>query len=146
MIRINFKKLHPDAKIPFYATPGSVAFDIQSIEDINIMPGGLEMVHTGLAIELPINTELQVRQRSGLSLTFPNYIAIGVGTIDSDYRGEIIVPVKNNNNLGKYFRIKKGDRIAQAIAASVLKPELVLVEELSKTERGTGGFGHTGVE
>ena len=143
---LKIKKLNPEAIIPKYQTPGSVAFDLHSTEDVNIMLGASKMIHTGLAVELPMNCELQIRQRSGMSLEYPSYIAIGVGTVDTDYRGELMVPVVNNNRLGKYLKIKKGDRIAQAIVNPILKCEIMEVSELSDTERGAGGFGHTGKE
>jgi dUTP pyrophosphatase len=83
---LKVKKLHPDAIIPQYQTPGSVAFDLHSVADYNIMPGETKMVHFGIAVEVPQGYEMQIRQRSGISLEFPNYITICTGTIDQDYR------------------------------------------------------------
>ena len=138
------KKVHHDAIIPEYQTHGSVAFDLHSVDDYHLYPGKREMVHTGIAVEIPEFHEMQIRQRSGLSIKFPNYIAIGVGTIDQDYRGEIMVPIVNNNNLGLFFEIKKGDRIAQAIVSPITKVHIMETNALSGTERGKGGFGSTG--
>ncbi len=138
------KKLQPNAIIPEYQTEGSVAFDLHSCESGSLMPGETRMFHTGLAVELPKNHEMQIRQRSGMSITFPNYITIGVGTIDEDYRGEIMIPIKNNNNGGQYLTITTGDRIAQAIVSPVTKCHIIETNELAGTERGKGGFGSTG--
>jgi len=102
------------------------------------------MIHTGLAVAIPEGYEINVRARSGLSLKYPNYIAIsGGGTIDSDYRGEIIVPVVNHT--ADVWLIKRGDRIAQCIVSPIKQCELTLMDELPETERGEGGFGSTGL-
>lgn len=145
MIKLKIKKLHEDAIIPKYATRGSVAFDICSLEDYLIMNGlGVYLVKTGLAFAIPEGYEMTIRARSGLSVEHPNYVANGIGTIDYDYRGEIMIPVINNTPVA--WEIKKGDRIAQCIVSAVEICELELVDDLSKTERGAGGFGHTGVK
>jgi dUTP pyrophosphatase len=146
-MKLLVKKLHEDAIVPKYATEGSVAFDICSIEDLWLygQTGFVTFVKTGLAFAIPMGYEMNVRARSGLSIKYPNYIAIaGGGTIDSDYRGEIMVPVVNNST--EVWEIKKGDRIAQCIVAPVEICELKLIESLPKTKRGSGGFGHTGVK
>lgn len=149
---MEIKKLKEDAIEPFYKTEGSVAFDVSAIEEYTIEPdctrskfliSPVTMVHTGLAIDIPDGYEVNVRARSGLSLKYPNYIAIsGGGTIDSDYRGEIIIPIINNTN--RVWVIERGDRIAQCVVSPILRVEFMFVDELSKTERGSGGFGHTG--
>ncbi len=138
------KKLQPNAIIPEYQTEGSVAFDLHSCESGSLMPGETRMFHIGIAVELPKNHEMKIRQRSGMSITFPNYITIGVGTIDEDYRGEIMIPIKNNNSNGEYLTITSGDRIAQAIVSPVTKCHIIETNELAGTERGKGGFGSTG--
>lgn len=138
------KKLREDAIVPKYMTEGSVAFDICSIDNY-IVYHNLIMVHTGIAVAIPNGFEINVRARSGLSLEHPNYLAIsGGGTIDSDYRGEIIVPVVNNAYRKSGWEIKKGDRIAQCIVAPVEICEIKVVDNLPETKRGLGGFGHTG--
>ena len=131
--------------VPVYKTKGSVGFDIESNEDVIIKPGERKLIHTGLYIEIPSGYELQVRPRSGLSLK-DGFVTI-LGTIDNDYRGEIGVIGVNINNTG-HFQIDKGDRIAQGVLApiEIAKFEKVdSIDELSKTDRGTGGFGSTGV-
>ena len=134
-----------DVNIPVYKTNGSVGFDIESNEDVKLKPGERKLIHTGLYMEIPAGYELQVRPRSGLSLK-DGFVTI-LGTIDNDYRGEIGVIGVNINDTG-YFQIDKGDRIAQGVLApiEIAKFEKVdSIDELSKTDRGTGGFGSTGV-
>jgi dUTP pyrophosphatase len=136
------KKLHKDAVIPKYMTNGSVGFDFSAIEDY-VIYNEVVKVRTGLAFEIPNGYEMNIRARSGLSLKYPNYFVIsGGGTIDSDYRLEVLIPVINTTK--KRWEIKKGDRIAQGIISPIIKVEFVLVNELSETDR-KGGFGHTGV-
>jgi len=124
-------------------TEGSVGFDIFANNSFILAPEGQGIVTTGLAVEIPYDSELTIRQRSGLSKIYPNYIAIGIGTIDQDYRGEIMIPIVNNHKM-VHFEIKKGDRIAQGIVSPIIRCIVEEVDELSKTERGTGGFGSTG--
>ena len=140
---IKFKKLRDDAIIPEYMTTGAVGFDIYSNISFVLAPEGTGIVTTGLSVQIPCNSELTIRQRSGLSKLYPNYIAIGIGTIDQDYRGEIQIPVINNNPMGM-FKINIGDRIAQGIVSPIVKCVIEEVDELSDTERGEGGFGSTG--
>lgn len=140
---IKFKKLSDDAIIPQYMTDGAVGFDIYSTISFVLAVEGTGIVTTGIAVEIPKGSELTIRQRSGLSKTYPNYIAIGIGTIDQDYRGEIIIPVVNNNSM-HMFKINIGDRIAQGIVSPVIKCVIEEVDELSDTTRGEGGFGSTG--
>ena len=143
MIWLKIKKLKQDAIIPQYSTKGSVAFDISSLEKYALAPDRLIMVHTGLAVAIPEGYEMNVRARSGLSLKYPNYVAIaGGGTVDSDYRGEIIVPVYNHTD--ETWVIEKGDRIAQCIVSPIVRCLFDEVIELDETERNTGGFGSTG--
>jgi dUTP pyrophosphatase len=141
--QLKIKKLDEKAIIPQYATKGSVAFDIHSIEDAIIGPQRMVMIHTGIAVQLPKDHEMTVRQRSGMSLVYPNYIAISIGTIDEDYRGEITVPIYNHYNF-KHIEIKEGDRIAQCVVSPITRVKFKLVKKLDDTARGTGGFGHTG--
>ena len=139
---LKIKKLHPDAIIPQYTTKGAVAFDLHALEDTDIWEfRPPTFVRTGLAVEIPEGFEMQVRQRSGLSIKWPNYIVICVGTIDQDYRGEIMVPIRTDK---KAWNIKRGDRIAQAVISPVTIANIIEVDELSDTDRGSGGFGHTG--
>ena len=102
------------------------------------------MIPTGIAIELPHNTEAQVRSRSGLAIKSGIAVVNGIGTIDEDYRGEICVGLINHSKVD--FKIQRGDRIAQMAIMEVLKPEVVLSDDLSETQRADGGFGSTGVK
>lgn len=134
-------------KTPVYKTSGSVGFDIESNENETIIlkPGERRLIHTGLYMEIPIGYELQIRPRSGLSLK--NGFVPVLGTIDNDYRGEIGIIAMNLNDKDDFI-IKKGDRIAQGVIAPVvvaLFDKVDSIEKLSKTDRGTGGFGSTGV-
>jgi dUTP pyrophosphatase len=129
--------------LPARATAGAAGFDVASAEDLTIAPMERRLVPTGFAFAIPDGFEMQVRPRSGLALrhglTLPNTPA----TIDSDYRGELMVAVVN---LGaEPFVITRGMRIAQLVVARVERPSLVEVADLPVSERGHGGFGSTGV-
>lgn len=139
---LKVKKLYDDAVIPWYSTDGAVGFDLHSYEDVTLKSGEMKIVCTGIAVEVPEGYEMTVRQRSGLSIFHPNYIAICIGTIDSDYRGEIKMPIINNADLT--FTIKKGDRIAQCVISPIIRCYIKEVQKLSETKRNTSGFGHTG--
>lgn len=139
---LKVKKLDERAIIPEYATKGSVAFDVCALEDTIVNGTGVRLVRTGLSFSIPNGYEMQVRQRSGLSLEYANYLANCIGTIDSDYRGELKIPLISHK--GHKWIIKYGDRIAQCVINKVETPKLIEVEELDETERGSGGFGHTG--
>lgn len=134
-------------KIPEYKTTGSVGFDISSNDDETIIlaPGERKLIHTGLYMEIPIGYELQIRPRSGLSLK--KGFVPALGTIDNDYRGEIGI-IAMNLSRDEEMVIRKGDRIAQGVISPVInalfKP-VDSIEKLSKTDRGNGGFGSTGV-
>ena len=139
---LKIKKLNSKAKIPVYQTKEAAGFDLHSIEDIVINPGERRLIRTGLAFEIEFGYEVQIRPRSGLAFKHGITVLNTPGTIDSDYRGEIKVLLIN---LGENpFEIKKGERIAQAIVAPVIQAKIIEVNELSDTERGSGGFGSTG--
>lgn len=129
---------------PSYATKGASGFDLRANldEDLIIKPFERIAVPTGLFIEIPMGYEGQIRARSGMSLKHGITMVNGVGTIDSDYRGEIKVLIVNISD--KEYVIKNNDRIAQMIIAKYEKVDFKLVEELSDTDRDEGGFGHTG--
>lgn len=131
--------------LPQYETEGSAGMDIRAYleEDMVIEPGKRALVPTGLFTEIPAGYEIQIRARSGLAVKFGIGLVNGIGTIDSDYRGEIKVPLINWGE--EAFRISNGDRIAQMVVCRYEKAELEQAESLSDTERGAGGFGHTGV-
>ena len=152
-MKIEIKKLHADAVIPQYATPGAAGFDLVAVEDISFKPGETQLVKTGLSVAVPPGYELQVRPRSGLSLKTKLRVANSPGTCDSDYRGEICVimthsgqksDVFGNGHSDKLETINKGDRIAQGVICPVFQAEFEVVETLSETRRGAGGFGSTG--
>lgn len=131
-----------DLPLPSYATPGAAGMDLRSAENHAIKPGDHALVATGLAIALPEGFEAQVRPRSGLAVKHGVTVLNAPGTIDSDYRGEIKVPIINHGS--EDFVIARGDRIAQMVIARVERVELVELETLSDTQRGHGGFGSTG--
>jgi len=139
---LKIKKLNNEAIIPKYQTKEAAGFDLHSIEDMVIKPGERKLIGTGLAFEIEFGYEVQIRPRSGLAFKHAITVLNTPGTIDSDYRGEIKVLLINHGS--EAFEIKKGERIAQAVIAPVIQAEIVEVEELSDTERGSGGFGSTG--
>ena len=141
-MKLKIKKLKNEAVIPSYQTKEAAGFDLHSIEDVVLKPGERKLIGTGLAFEIEYGYEVQIRPRSGLAFKHGITVLNSPGTIDSDYRGEIKVLLINHSD--EEFEIKKGDRIAQAVVASVIQAEIVEVEELSSTERGEGGFGSTG--
>ena len=142
--RVRFQKLRPGAQAPRYMSAGAAGLDLASAADepIEIPPGGRVAVPTGLAFEIPEGFEGQVRPRSGLARKFGITLPNAPGTIDSDYRGEVQVPLINLGR--KAFTVERGMRIAQMLILPVPKVRLVEVDELDKTKRGTRGFGHTG--
>ncbi|MMZ45501.1 Deoxyuridine 5'-triphosphate nucleotidohydrolase [compost metagenome] len=186
-INVKIKRLHSDAVIPQYATPGAAAFDLVAVEDVIIAPGETKKVPLGLAFEIPEGYVMIVAMRSGVALKTNLRQPNGIGVIDSDYRGEVMMMFDNTHekdlfiagnqyghsvlipgagktydisgrdaeigdrvtggyNLDGTYIIRKGDRVAQAFILPIPRVNLVETdEELSETERGTGGFGHTGV-
>ncbi len=147
---VKIKVLHKDAKIPAYQSEGASGFDLHALENYTIYSGQTELIRTGLAFEIPENTEIQIRPRSGLSLKSPLRIANSPGTIDEDFRGEVCIIMTNIDNThltqfpGNAMVITKGDRIAQGVLVPVLKASFEVVEELSNTVRGTNGLGSSG--
>lgn len=162
------KKLHQDAVLPKYAKEGDSGFDLVAVEDVIIEPGETKLIKTGLAFDIPKGYEIQVRPRSGITLK--TKLRVQLGTIDSNYRGEVGVILDNNYNdpyddgeilyraysvkqevvgtdhypFGTYL-IRKGDRIAQGVIAAVGYTGFKEVLELSQTSRGTNGYGSTGI-
>lgn len=167
-IKLGFKKLDPEAKLPEYAHSGDAGMDVFALDDVDIPLHIPTMVHTGISAEIPDGYEIQVRPRSGLAckgVTVWN----SPGTVDSKYRGEICVILmylhneceqweepRRDTRTGKMimvgvgtrqkqkYEVKAGDKIAQLVLAPVTFADPVEVTELSETERGTGGFGSTG--
>ena len=132
-------------QLPQYETAGSAGMDIRAYleEPVTIAPGKRALIPTGLFMEIPEGYEVQIRARSGLAVKHGIGLTNGIGTIDSDYRGEIKVSLINWGE--EDFTVNNGDRIAQIVVAKYERAQLVQSEELSETERGSGGFGHTGI-
>jgi len=136
-----------EGALPEYATDGSAGMDLRALLPggaVTIEAGDRALIPTGLRIELPPGYEAQVRARSGLAVKHGIGLANGIGTIDSDYRGEIKVCLVN---LGREaFTVNDGDRIAQMVIAAYVRAALTKVDSLEDSGRGEGGFGHTGVD
>ena len=146
MIKIQIKRLSTSVSIPKYETPGSSGLDVAAYIENNIIiyPGEKAIVSTGFSISVPIGYEVQIRPRSGLAAKKNITVLNTPGTIDADYRGEIKVILIN---LGKEkFIIKNGERIAQMVVCPVVQAYLEEVNELTNTDRGSGGFGSTGTK
>ena len=144
---IKIKILRDGVCSPSYATEGSAAADLRSAEEsaVVIEPGCRAMIHTGIAISLGSSEYVAlVFARSGLAVKHGICLAIGVGVIDSDYTGEVIVGLLNTSD--KPFTVEPGDRVAQLGILPVCRGIFVPVDELEKTDRGSGGFGSTGVK
>jgi dUTP pyrophosphatase len=142
--KLRFRRVRAEAVLPRYMTEGAAGMDLSSAADgpITLAPGQRLGIPTGWTMEVPPGYEAQVRPRSGLSLRHGITVVNAPGTIDSDYRGEIIVLLVN---LGQApYTIAPGDRVAQLVIAPVVRATVEEVAELSDTVRGTGGFGHTG--
>lgn len=136
-------RLTNDAPVPFYATAGAAGFDIAANETITINPGHWVPVATGLHIQLPVEQELQIRSRSGIAKKDGLVVHQGIGTIDSDYRGEIFVMLRNTGLNAR--TVNRGDRIAQGVIAPVIRVDFEVVDKLDDTVRGDAGFGSSGV-
>ena len=133
------QKLHPDAKVPLVATEHAAAFDLHSIENATLQPGETKAIGTGLALEIPKGFACYIRDRSSMGFKGIHSFA---GLLDSDYRGEYKIVLHNTTK--EPFTINKNDRIAQGSIKEYYTPEFEIVENLSETQRGTGGFGSTG--
>lgn len=141
-MNVKIKKIHEDAIIPTYATPGSACFDIYSNSEGHVSPVSSCRFHAGLAFEIPENYVMLVFSRSGHGFNNNVRLANCTGIIDSDFRGELMVKLAANT-VGN-LDVKYGDRIAQAMIIPYEQVSFELVDELSSTERGTGGFGSSG--
>ena len=142
---MKIKMISESGRLPRYETAGSAGFDIAAHlkEPITLQPGERCLIPTGIYMEIPLGYEAQVRARSGLSIKNGIGLVNGIGTIDSDYRGEVKVPLINWGQ--EAFTVTDGLRIAQVVICKYEQAELVPAETLSESERGAGGFGHTGV-
>ncbi|MCQ2335509.1 MAG: dUTP diphosphatase, partial [Paludibacteraceae bacterium] len=137
---------HSSNPLPRYETPQAAGMDIRTsiTEPVTLRSLERKLFPTGLFIELPVGYEAQIRPRSGMALKRGITVLNTPGTIDADYRGEIGIILVNLSN--EDVTIEPGERIAQMVIAKHEQPELILVNQLSETERGTGGFGHSGVK
>lgn len=165
IIPIQIQLIHPNAKIPTKATSYSAGYDLYAVEDVELPPCKKEqylaidfdetigvikkpvknssmLIPLGFKMSLPIGYEAQIRPRSGLALKYGITCLNSPGTIDSDYRGEVGVILINHSH--QEYTIKKGERIAQMLIAEVPHTEFVQVNDLDSTERGEGGYGHSG--
>lgn len=134
---------NPDLPLPARQSEGAAGYDVSSAEpDFTLQPGERRAVATGLAFEIPVGMEMQVRARSGLALRHGLLLPNAPGTVDSDYRGELKVILLNAGTAP--VEIRRGDRIAQLVFARYETPRVVLSESLGATARGAGGFGSTG--
>ncbi|MBK8786504.1 MAG: dUTP diphosphatase [Chitinophagaceae bacterium] len=132
--------------LPAYATAGSAGMDLRAnlLEPLTLQPFERTLIPTGLFIELPNGYEAQIRPRSGMALKQGITCLNSPGTVDSDYRGELKIILINLSNTEQV--INHGDRIAQMIIAKTERAELMPVQQLNDSQRGDGGFGHTGIE
>ena len=144
MVKILVKKFDKNIRLPSYKTFGSSGMDLVAYikNKITIDPGKTVIIPTGIAVAIPKNYEIQIRPRSGLAAKKGISVLNTPGTVDSDYRGEIIIILINLSK--KSFVVKSGDRVAQMILCPVAKGKLQEVKNLPKTVRGKGGFGSTG--
>lgn len=155
-IDIKVKILHPRAQLPEYQTEQAAGMDVHAAinQPIFLGPGSRCVINTGLAVEIPPGYEIQIRSRSGLSIKEGIVVVNSPATIDSDYRGEIKVALANLNTArnpdaihpDEYFQIIPGMRIGQFVVAKVPQGRWTVVDELSPTQRGSGGFGSTGTK
>lgn len=145
-IMSKIKVVSKSGYMPEYATEGSAGADLRAyLPDgpVTLKPGERRLIPTGLFVELPQGMEAQVRARSGLAIKHGIGLVNGVGTVDSDYRGEWNVPMINWGS--EAYTINNGDRIAQVVFSLYIQAEFEAAEKIDETERGSGGFGHTGI-
>ena len=143
-MKINIKKLSPEAKAPIYATDGSGCFDIFSISKGVILPNSNYVFPTGLSFEIPKGYVMLLFSRSGQGFAHDIRLGNCVGVIDSDYRGEVKVKLTSDSSF-KALKVNSGDRICQGIVLPYEQVEFNEVEELNQTARGEGGFGSTNI-
>lgn len=144
-MNVYIKKLEQDLPLPRFMTSGAAGMDLYAnvTENVVIAPGRIKLVPTGISIAVPEGYEAQIRPRSGLAIKHGISLVNTPGTIDSDYRGEINLIMINFSD--KSFVIKRGDRIAQMVINKIEIPNIIEVQELDETNRGSGGFGSTGL-
>jgi dUTP pyrophosphatase len=139
--RLCVRRLRPGALLPARSTPTATGFDLYAcLEEPAILGRAPRTVGTGIAIEFPVGFDAQVRPRSGLSA---RGVGVAFGTVDADYRGELLVTMWTFGDMSEY-EVQDGDRIAQLVIARLAPIQLIEVEELTETARGAGGYGSTG--
>src|SRR4051812_11135746 len=142
-MRLEFRRLHPDARLPAYARPGDAGLDLSSAIDAEVEPGRRAMIPTGLAVAIPEGHAGLVLPRSGLASRQGLTLANSPGLIDAGYRGEVTCAVVNLDP-EQTVTIRAGDRIAQLVVVEVPSMDPTWVDELPLSERGEGGFGSSG--
>lgn len=140
---IKIKKVNENARIPQYAHDNDAGMDLFSTDITILMPGEIQLIHTGIAIELPDDVEAQIRPRSGLALKNGITVLNSPGTIDAGYRGEIGIIVINHGK--ESCEINIGTKIAQMVITPIIHATIQEVVELEESERGRNGFGSTGI-
>lgn len=156
IVGVKIKKLSPNVLTPEYQTDGAAGFDLHALQDVVITPGETKLIKTGLAFEIPLGFEMQIRPRSGISLKTKLRVANSPGTVDADFRAEVCIIMTNtgtpsleNSHVGYTIGddticINAGDRIAQGVICPVYQASFEEVDELSSTDRGAAAFGSTG--
>ena len=144
MIRIAIRRLDPDVPLPAYAQPGDAGLDLCAAESVTVEPGARVLVRTGIALAIPDGFAALVLPRSGLALRQGLTVLNSPGLIDAGYRGEVKVLVINTDPRVP-VKVARGDRVAQLVVQRVEAVQLTEVDELPASERGTGGFGSSGV-
>ncbi|WP_110953054.1 dUTP diphosphatase [Anaerosinus massiliensis] len=142
-MELKINKISECAILPSYAHQSDAGLDLFSIDDLLINPGEIKLINTGIQIELPKNTEAQIRPRSGLALKYGITVLNTPGTIDEGYRGEIGVILINHGK--EAFKVERGMKIAQMVINEVIHVKILEKSDLTETERETGGFGSTGI-
>lgn len=141
-IPVKIARLDPNARLPTYATDGSAGLDLRALDSALIMPGQAMTFDTGIALQPPPGYVTFIYARSGLSFKHGVRLANGVAVIDSDFRGSILVRLRNDGS--HPYEVKRGERVAQAVLQLVQRVRLEEVESLEATARGAGGIGSTG--
>lgn len=139
-MNIDILDLHPDARTPTYATDGAACFDLYACEDAIVPAGQSNALRTGIAVAVPTGWSLDILSRSGMS--FKHGVTAFPGIVDSDFRGEVMVLLHNSSSAS--YRVRAGDRIAQARLTPCPRVTFWKAEQLEVTARGAGGFGSTG--
>ncbi len=145
VLQITVKRPKASKRLPAYASDGASGMDIRACleEPVVLDPGQISLIPTGISLSIPEGFEVQIRPRSGLALRHGIGILNSPGTIDSDYRGEISIILINWGR--ERFIVNDGDRIAQMVVSRVIRAEFEEVAALEQTDRGEGGFGHSGL-